>query len=120
LHWSYPSIKLFIGGRAQQVYREDTFRKYHQFISEGKVEELTAQKIQLIAFPYSRRQRFDVLINNAITAGWITIFFDGSNVLLVDPNWPESNNLLKIAIANQLVYPNQEIAQLSQQALGYR
>jgi len=114
LRWRCPQLKLFTGGRAQQVYRLETYDTFMHIIDQGDPSGLTRSGISLAVIPYERK--YSKLIG-AMTARpasrWAPIYADRRNMVLANADLPATRQLIDKAAAGQLAYPNAGIAALS-------
>lgn len=114
LHWYCPSLKIFVGGRAQQIYREAEYQLYSEILSSRTPwDELKRLKVHLVACSYNGI--FTDLINLLITKGnWVCIFNDNQSCLLADPSWPQTRGLVDQALQGRLVFRSRTDGLLSQ------
>ncbi|HEX3044098.1 MAG TPA: hypothetical protein VHY08_05030, partial [Bacillota bacterium] len=113
LHWQCPQLKLFVGGRAQQVYRVSEYQKYNEILaSQAPAEELKLLNVHMVACSYSGV--FTDFINRLVTGGqWVVIFNDNYNCLLVDTAWEPSRSLMERVLQDRLSYHNRAEGLLS-------
>ncbi len=120
-----PQIKVFMGGRAQQVYDIETFRLRAEilavrrktdprFLPRRALEPFAKHNIHLVILP---RGRFNLLVNVLLSsrdARWAVIYYDyADNVVLADSKDPEKRELIEKAASGKLKYPDERIAALS-------
>jgi len=106
IHWNSPEPKLFIGGRAQQVYDEETMEQYDLILSgNSTIETLQRNNVNYIAAPYEGL--FMNLINTVIKQGkWVPLFVNGNSFLLANPECNSTKDLIAKAKKNELFYMN--------------
>jgi len=104
IHWNSPEPKLFIGGRAQQVYDEETMEQYDLILSgNSTIEALQRNNVDYIAAPYEGL--FMTLINTVIKEGkWVPLFVNGNSFLLANPECNSTKELIVKAKKNELYY----------------
>lgn len=81
--WHCPQMKVFIGGRAQQVYDEETFRRYMTaFSGRATPEDLAAWGVQYVAL--RREGVFAPLVEKLTRAypRWAPLYEDDLYILL--------------------------------------
>ncbi len=121
LHWQCPQLKLFIGGRAHQVYAGATDQLNRIILSDPNMPNwrptdlLLREKVHLAVIP-GHSDRYGLLVRNLVEnpeATWAYIYFDGKDVVLADTKNAYTRELIERAAAGQLKYPNDTIAALS-------
>lgn len=113
LRWKCPQLKVFIGGRAQQVYRVEKF-KLHQEILTGKEPAEILKRLDVHWMISSYDTRYLNLINRLITTGkWVYIYNDNRTCLLADPTWPAARSLMDKILQNRLNFGDETVALLS-------
>jgi len=115
LRWHCPQLRLFVGGRAQQVHDQQIVQLGEQiYLNKDPAAILRKEGIHLVVVPIGH------LANKALNiltysrgAHWTYIYCDGVAVVLADARCPETRKLIKSVIAGQLKYPTAGIAALS-------
>lgn len=114
LRWMCPQLKLFVGGRAQQVYDMKSYELMK--LIEGGHHFTTLNKLEVHLAVVSNSRRYRLFIHG-MTHGshgqWTYIYYDGVNAVLADSAWSETRQLIDRAAAGQLEYPDPGIAALS-------
>lgn len=135
LHWKYPGLKLFIGGRAHQVYDEATDRQAMRILTDTRVysdprdelnptKDLAAIDVHLVVVPAdSNNMPLIWHLTERPDATWAYIYFDADDVITLgadppvivaaDTAWPPTAELVRRAMAGDLVYPDEAIASMS-------
>jgi hypothetical protein len=112
LRWHCPQLKLFVGGRAQQIYQAAEYELYNQILfSETPGDKLKRLGAPMVACSYSGV--FVDLINRLVTGGWVCIYNDNYHCLLVDPSQPPSPALIQKVQDGSLHFRNQTDGLLS-------
>jgi hypothetical protein len=113
LRWQCPQLKVFIGGRAQQIYNVREFQ-LHQEILTGKTPAEILKRLNVHWMVSSYDTRYLNLINRLVTTGkWVYIYNDNRTCLLADPSWPPARAVMEKALQNQLVFEDDTDALLS-------
>ena len=115
LHWNCPQIKIFMGGRAQQIYDEATLQDYDDILSgKSSLELLRRYGVKMIAIP----NIYDKVITKTVVDGnWVILFTDGRSLLLADSTWPVARELSGRILKDRLVFDDHATAAMSQAAL---
>lgn len=113
LRWNCPQLKVFIGGRAQQVYSEEAFHWY-QYLTGNKVPSMAnADPVQLL-----RAIKADILITShsdassdliytALSTGcWIIIYADERDLLFANTSRPLGTELAARFTSGKLTFPD--------------
>ncbi len=114
LKWRCPQLKMFIGGRAQQVYDLNTFNQVRRIVTHKRHGEFTGLGIHLMVIPHEGL--YKNLAQEMVygkDAHWAYIYANAGNFILADYNDPEKRRLIQRAAAGELEYPSKEIAALS-------
>lgn len=119
LHWMCPKLKLYIGGRAQQVYSVEEYAERNRMVAiQGMAQKVFAQRdIHLVIMPWNDAVR--TLVNDFVAAKsstWAVIYFDGTNCILADSKYEPTRRLIDGVVANTLIWPTPEIGTLSRAA----
>ncbi len=113
LRWKCPQLKVFIGGRAQQIYNVQEFQ-LHQEILTGKTPAEILKRLGVHWMVSSYDTRYLNLINRLVTTGkWVYIYNDNRTCLLADPTWPPARAIMDKALQNRLVFQDESNALLS-------
>ncbi len=123
LHWKCPQLKLYVGGRAQQAYDEDTYLHRQDLLSgvdhiTGKpldrIQGLRALNIRFVVMPMGDNNNFVGTLMSK-SSPWTVLYADNDlNIVLGDTSDPNVAALADKVIAGQLWYPDPGIAALSQ------
>ncbi len=125
LHWKCPQLKVFIGGRAHQVYdpatdeladriRADARRFPEPKYRVNPTKDLSDTDVHLAVVPGD--QSYTGLLWHLTErpgSTWVFIYYDGKDAVFADYAWPETAEWIRRAVAGELVYPNQAAAALS-------
>jgi len=107
LRWKCPRIKVFVGGRAQQVYTEEACMTYLDLLygkcDIGKLEEYG---IRLIALPTIGKEYRRIVEKAVNEKSWIVIYEDAISILLIDYRWAPFQSIVGKAIEKKLLFPN--------------
>jgi hypothetical protein len=113
LRWECPQLKIFIGGRAQQIYTVKEFQ-LHEEILTGKTPADILKRLNVHWMISSYDTRYLNLINRLVTTGkWVYIYNDNRTCLLADPSWPAARVIMEKALQNQLIFEDDTDALLS-------
>ena len=119
LRWRCPQLKLWVGGRAQQVYSEQEFRQRMAVVNRPQeaAAMLAALDVHLAVVPWGdttgplvRQLAF------APQASWAAIYYDGLDVVLADARHAATRGLVEQAAQGRLVWPDADSALLSRVA----
>lgn len=127
LRWHCPQMKLWVGGRAQQVYDAQTFidwMKLHTSLpQDGPLPEaskpwadyIRGHDVPLVTGPFlsGRTRPLMLTLTEAADAHWAFIYFDGRNAMVADVTHPGTRGLVEALIAGRLEYPDARTAALS-------
>jgi len=114
LRWRRPQLKLFVGGRAQQVYRLQTYETLMHIVSRGDPSGLTRSGVGLVIIPSS--QKYARLIGAMVAkphSTWAVVYADRRNVVVANAALPATRQLVDKAAAGRLKYPDAGTAALS-------
>jgi len=115
LRWYCPQLKAFVGGRAQQVYSLDTYRK-QQGLLRGQEGPTMLEQMGVRWMVIPKNINYRVLLHNALTgksAKWVAVYHDGENYVLANPALPECREVISQCLQGKLEYPDPAIAALS-------
>ncbi|HEX3047579.1 MAG TPA: hypothetical protein VHY08_22700 [Bacillota bacterium] len=117
LHFRCPQLKVFLGGRAQQVYDEEQnllFRDILESPSPGKL--LVQNQVHWVATSMADTQ-YKNLVNHLIkNEGWVMVYNDNRNCLLLDSAWGPSRAIIERALQGRFTFRDQGVGLLSQAA----
>ncbi|MFA6133228.1 MAG: hypothetical protein WC869_04340 [Phycisphaerae bacterium] len=117
LHWICPDVKVFLGGRAHQVYdanRMDALQT--QIFGGSKPLPLLAKLgINLVIQPWINPANAELpkLVVDAPSSPWVFIYSDASEWIAADANDPQMKEVIRKALAGELKYPTPYAACLS-------
>lgn len=118
LQWKCPQLQFYIGGRAQQVYSEEHYRRW--LMASGmpgpRGQALLAEIDAVLAVvpPDSPNQIIVRQLLSSRSQRWAAIYFDGDAVILARADDPRSAGYVQRALGGALSYPDEESAALSQ------
>lgn len=113
LRWECPQLKVYIGGRAQQIYNVKEFQ-LHEEILTGKTPADILKRLNVHWMVSSYDTRYLSLINRLVTTGkWVYIYNDNRTCLLADPSWSAARVIMEKALQNQLIFEDDTDALLS-------
>jgi hypothetical protein len=125
LHWMCPQTRVFIGGRAHQVYDPSTDELSGRILADARqypdpkyrvnpTKDLANIGVHLVVVPTDPAHG-GLLWHLAERSGatWGFIYYDGKDVVLADSAWPETAELIRRAASGELVYPDEATAALS-------
>jgi hypothetical protein len=111
LRWVCPGVKLFIGGRAQQIYSHNILAVYNRLDDPQAAPDLL-QKYQVHLTVLSANELGYARMSGLLASGrWTCIYSDGQVMILTDTQ--AGSQLVQQALANQLMYPSEAIRALS-------
>lgn len=123
LRLNCPRLKIFIGGRAQQIYNEETLNRYlyitgqdvPSFHGRNREEVLDNIDAHLIIANYSDESKN--LILTALNCGnWVIVYADDSCVLLANTKWPATAALTEQCANDTLSFENSSTKAMSKVA----
>ncbi len=114
LRWYSPQIKVFIGGRAQQIHDEETLQKSLDFES-GRlpISDLSKENVQIVLGTVINNNYQRIFGEFIQTANWVVVYFDGANYLAVDSNWLPARDIVERAMNNRLVFRDKATENIS-------
>ena len=116
LHWKCPQVKLFMGGRAQQIYSLETHELRYRIGSNASrfSDELRNLSVHLAVVPasFGYRQLIGGLVDKP-GSRWAHVYFDGKNAVLADGDWPETRALIDRVVEGDVRFLHGSIAALS-------
>jgi heme/copper-type cytochrome/quinol oxidase subunit 2 len=115
LRWISPQVKLFVGGRAQQVYDEPTYWARREILaSPDPAAELRERDIHIALVPlhldYAPFCQRLLIESNAT---WAYIYSDRKSAVLADIVDPNTRRWVEGAARGALQYPDPAVASLS-------
>lgn len=120
LRWRCPRLKLWIGGRAQQVYDEQTCIKYDTILQDRRLAPgiVAAEGVHLAIVPVADPYLHPALDALVVAPGakWAIIYLDGRSAVLADTAHAETQRLVRLAAQGRLRYPDEGIAAASRAA----
>ena len=120
LRWRCPRLKLWIGGRAQQVYDEQTCVKYDTILQDRRSASgiVAAEGVHLAIVPVADPYLHPALDALVVAPGakWAIIYLDGRSAVLADTAHAETQRLVQLAAQGRLLYPDEGIAAASRAA----
>jgi hypothetical protein len=117
LHWRCPELKVFIGGRAQQIYDETQTRLFQKILEGTTPGKLLVQnQVHWVATSMADTQYTKLVYNLIKNEGWVMVYNDNRNCLLLDSAWPTSQEIMKRAQQGRLKFRDQGVKLLSQAA----
>jgi hypothetical protein len=120
IRWMNPRLKVFIGGRAQQVYKEETFREFlflsgvelEYFRGKTRVDVLRSIDPDLIAV--RNIESFDIMTKTALGTGdWVIVFADEKSLLLANTASGRNSELIARCAEHVLVFESDTSRSLS-------
>ncbi len=113
LRWVAPRVRLFAGGRAQQVYPDDVLELSSR-IQNSDDGPRVLQETQAHLLIVSETPRYAPLVSRLTSShDWAFIFDDGRSQVLADSRAEATSPLVKLALAGQLSYPTEMSRALS-------
>jgi hypothetical protein len=114
LRWYCPQIKVFIGGRAQQIHDEETLKKSLDF-ENGRlpITALSNENAHIVLGTIINNNYQRIFGEFIRTANWVVIYFDGTNYLAIDSTWPPAKDIIAKATNNQLVFRDKTTENMS-------
>ncbi len=115
LHWRCPQLKLFVGGRAQQVYSLETYQLRGGILTGAdSAAELDKLGVHLVVVPDSFRYRPMIRgLVYGLHSRWAYVYYDGFTAVLADGDWGETKALIESVAWEKLNYPDPAIAAMS-------
>jgi hypothetical protein len=112
IHWSDPTLKVLIGGRAQQIYDEPILQ-LHKDIRADKIpvrDALAPYRVGIAVLPMTAPYANPLgrLIYSE-DSPWVYLYCDGRQVVLVDTSRPELAATMAAFEAKTLRYPTPAI-----------
>jgi hypothetical protein len=116
LRWQRTGLRFLIGGRAQQVYDENTYRLEQELLvgDASTAARLDALGVRVAALPLIAR--YSALLGALVYGDeprWAFVYCDGRHAVLADTHAPETAALTAGAARGVLRYPDEATAALS-------
>ena len=115
LRWRCPTLRLFAGGRAQQIYDLDTLDRYRRFGNDPQpAARLAEWDVHLLVVPLEGKYLHiaDVLAF-APGAQWAAVFYDGHAAVFADVASAANRRLADGIAAGRARYRSPGVAELS-------
>ncbi len=118
LHWQLPELELFVGGRAQQVYRLDEFELFQRIMGGHDVkmlERLEFDMITLNDMPQSGG-RYKEMVKKAVwnkESNWVFVFWNNSKYILANTKSSRMQPLIEKVLSGEAKYPSEAIKAMS-------
>jgi hypothetical protein len=114
LRWLCPQVKAYIGGRAQQIYGEETLKKSLDYES-GRlpVTALAGEDCHMVLGSFINRDYRRMFADFNRTPNWVVLYFDGVNYLAVDSLWGPGRELIGKAGNNRLAFRDKATENIS-------
>jgi len=124
LHWRCPQLKLFVGGRAQQVYAAETLELWGRILHTDEAAELLDRlDVRVGVFP-PEKLKYQGLIRRLLMepgGRWAMVYYDERQAVVVDAGDPQMRALADRAARGELDYPDEASAAISRaMCLGSR
>jgi hypothetical protein len=112
LHWHCPQLKLYVGGRAQQVHSVENYRLRneisHGVRSKSRLQDLGVDLV--IEPPQSAVRLIAALLTprqspTARPSPWVVVYYDEESAILVDSRRDVGKRLVRETVAGTLSYP---------------
>ncbi|MBZ5588367.1 MAG: hypothetical protein LAO05_07380 [Acidobacteriia bacterium] len=116
LRWRCPQLRLFIGGRATQIYTLETLHAYGLFGADPEpAARLAEWDTHLVVVPLEREYLHIVdRIAFAEGAHWALVFYDGRTAVLADLESPPTRALAERVAAGRASFRRGQVALLSE------
>lgn len=119
LRWVAPQVRLFTGGRAQQIYDWTTVARGQALPGNPTpAAELAALGVDLVIVPM--HLAYDGMVQRlALRKGshWLIVYYDGRDVVLVDSHASSQRSLVELARSGEARYPSAAVAETSRALL---
>ncbi len=116
LHWRRPQLKLFIGGRAQQVYDSRALQLWRAILKGPSAAKLLkAMDVPLVVIPPAS-PRYAKLFEHLIAgpdAHWAVVYYHDREAVLGDANSPPVRELIGRVVDGRASYPDPGAAAIS-------
>jgi len=107
LHWRCPQLKLFVGGRAQQVHSLADYRLRRQIWGgRDTIRILDRLGVEFVIVPVDNSSaviRYNM--HQGAAPRWVPIYCDGGNIILADAGHENSRKFISLAKKGDLKYP---------------
>ncbi len=112
LRWECPQLRLWIGGRSQQVYRPETYLEWQDAFAGDPRDLLAAKDVPLLVMrPESPRRALGIL-RWAREAGWAIVYYDERTTIVARADHPDTRALVAAARAGELRTPDAPSAEV--------
>jgi hypothetical protein len=110
LHWECPQLRLWIGGRAQQVYRLETYLEWQDAFATNPRDLLEAKEVSLLVMRPQSPQRALGILRWARESGWVIVYYDERTTVVARADHPDTRALVAAAGRGELAYPDEQSA----------
>jgi len=110
-----PELKLFLGGRAQQIYSIEALHAYQEVTRSPQPADVLARwGVHVVVVP-AEAEYLKLADKLVFTPGahWATVFYDGRALLLSDLSAPATRALAEDVSAGRARFRNNDVAALS-------
>lgn len=116
LRWRCPSVTLFMGGRAQQIYTGEEFLLTRAILMDpDPAVQLGKWDVHVVTVPLDLKHgRFVERLLLKSEGTWAYVYCDRRFAVLADIVSPVTRKLVSRAGKGELIYPDEAIAALSQ------
>ncbi|MGD1149277.1 MAG: hypothetical protein ABR961_15150 [Thermoanaerobaculaceae bacterium] len=116
LRWRCPQLRLFIGGRSNQIYTIDTLQAYRRFGSDPQPAATLARWDTHLAVVPLEHEWLQIVDRLAFRKGvpWAVVFYDGRSAVLADRSVSPTRELVDRVAAGGAVLRAKEVAPLCQ------
>jgi hypothetical protein len=115
LHLRCPQLKLFLGGRAQQIYSIDALHAYREVTSSPQPADVLARwGVHIVVVP--AESEYIKLVNKLVFAAgahWATVFYDDRALVLSDLSARATRALAEDVAASRPRFRRNDVAALS-------
>ena len=108
LHWHCPDqLKLFVGGRAQQVHPVEDYKLSRRFRGgPNTVRLLDDLGAEFVIVPIHQYAGILRSLHQGVVPRWVPIFCDGINIILADSRRDNPRKFIRAAENGTLRYPS--------------
>ena len=114
LRWRSPQLRLYIGGRAQQVYDIETFHVFRHILRKPDDQTIHRLGMNMMVVPVDMKHK--KLIEKMVWgpgARWAYVYRNDEKAIIVDVRSPEMLELVNKVVSGQAKYPSEDIAAMS-------
>ena len=90
LRWECPQLRLWIGGRAQQVYRPETYLEWQDAFAGDPRDLLAAKDVPLLIMEPKSPHRALGILRWARRANWVIVYFDERTAVVARADHPDT------------------------------